>query len=144
MISAERIISIFRKKGGDGAITRIAENLRPGQHETLLRSIGDDMVLIVGFFSDDRWFAITSSRLLVQQMSKLKATTLEDVISVKYPKTASDLAVGKRFGGTVALTLRDGSSVELEVESGKPFVGLLNVFLYIVSMNKREQPHHSL
>jgi hypothetical protein len=143
MISASRITSIFRKKGGDGPITRSANDLRPGQNDTLLRSIGDDIVLIVGFFSDNRWFAITSSRLVVQEGDKLKVTALEDVVAVKYPKSASDLAAGKVVGGTLVLSLRDGAMVKLEVESGKPYVGLLNVFMYIVSMNKLQPPQHS-
>jgi hypothetical protein len=44
----------------------------------------------------------------------------------------------KHSGGPLELRLADGSLLTVELDSGKPFIGLLNVFMYIVRMNKAE------
>lgn len=137
MISPGRIVTIFRGKGGNGQSTKTFDALSEPQKALLLGAVREDKPLIVSFFSTDEWLAVTESRLVVKHRGHFNGVPLEELDSITRPANARLLGEGKRFDGRFELRLRDGSLVTFESEAGKPFVGLLNVFMYVIKMNHR-------
>jgi hypothetical protein len=108
MISAGRILTIFRKKGRSGEFTKLASEFLPEQL-VLLRNELDEPPLIVKLRSTNDWFVITKSHLLLKHAQRRQRLNLEDVHSIL--NDIREHAEGKHHGGTLRLKLRDGRSV---------------------------------
>ena len=126
MISAKRIVSLFRQTGGSGEFTKPADELTDAQLAPVREEIGKETPLIVSTRSADEWFALTLSHLILKDGGSLRRVALEQVEWVD--TGAEDY---KLRGGELDVRLRDGSVVCVNVEAGKPYVALMNVFMYI-------------
>ena len=137
MISAGRILSIFRTKGGSGGSSWTADELPQPQMRLLERElIKGDRLSVARVKSKDNWFALTSSQLISSVDGRVRQTRLADIIRVAPETRAMQLVEVKHSGGPLDLKLADGSPLTVWSDGGKPFVGLLNVFSYIVKMNQ--------
>lgn len=137
MISPKRVATIFETKGGNGTFTKTFDALSESEKGRVMGLVNGDEPLIAGFLSSEEWFVVTHSSLILSQTGQRKSISLGKITRLKSPTGAADLATGKQTNGRFELELQDGSAVSFEVEGGKPFVGLLNVFMYVVKMNRR-------
>ncbi len=137
MISPGRVIAIFQRKGGNGQITKTFDAFPEPQKALLLGRLKQDVPLIASFFSNDQWFAVTQSQVVLSLQGHIKSVPLEELHALRYPARAKQLAEGKHANARFELALRDGSVLAFEAEAGRPFVGLLNVFMYVIKMNHR-------
>jgi hypothetical protein len=126
MISAKRITSIFRQTGGGDDFTKLADDFSDEQIAPLREDPKNERMLIVGLTSASEWFAITKQDLVVQDRGGSRRILLE---SIDWIVTRDDNY--KANGGTLGVKLRDGSIVSINIHSGKPYVALMNVFMYI-------------
>ena len=126
MISAKRIVTLFRQTGGSGEFTKPADELTDAQLALLREDIGQEAPLIVSMRSAGEWFVLTMSHLVLKDGDALRRIPLEHVEWI-------DNATGdyKLRGGKLNVRLRDGSLVGINVEAGGPYVALMNVFMYI-------------
>jgi hypothetical protein len=134
MISAGRILAVFRKNGEDGEFTKIADQLSADQRSAIQGRLKCEAPLIASVRSSDDWFALTSSYLYRQKpgaMHKIRLDSVENVDRQVF------MAGGKFHGGLLELRLKDKSSFAITVESGRPYTGLLNVFLYVERVNRK-------
>jgi hypothetical protein len=136
MISKGRILSIFRTKGGSGGFTSTLDELPQSAKELLETELQGDRPLIARVKSEDNWFALTSSQLISSVEGRVRQTRLDDIVAVSPERRAMQLLEVKRSGGPFDLKLADDSVLTVWLDGGKPFVGLLNVFNYIVKMNR--------
>jgi len=90
--------------------------------------------LIARVESKDKWFAVSKSELVSGFKGHVRHTDLTDVMGVVSKPT--QLLEVKRFGGPLELRLADDSTLTLWLDGGRPFLGVLNVFNYIVKMNQ--------
>jgi hypothetical protein len=135
MISEGRILSIFRTKGGLGGSTSTADELSLYAKEFLEKELKGHQALIARFESKDNWFAVSKSELVSGFKGHVRHTNLTDIMGV-VSKPATQLLEVKRSGGPLELRLADDSTLTLWLDGGRPFVGVLNVFNYIVKMNQ--------
>jgi len=135
MISATRIVGLFRRRGGSGELTRTTSELTPNQLETIQAGVAGQSPLIASVHSKDEWFAVTQSHLVSKGLDGVRQIPLGDIEALS--SDVWDLAQGKRQGGDLKLQLRDGSTVALNAESGGPFMALFNVFRYVVQVNRK-------
>lgn len=136
MISEKRIISIFRTKGGPGGSTSIADELPESKRHFLEEKLKGDRPLIARISSKDNWLAITGSQLVSSVEGQVRHSRLADIRGIVTERKTTQLLEGKRSGGPLELKLADRSLLNVWLDGGKPFVGLLNVFIYIVKMNE--------
>jgi hypothetical protein len=127
MISAKRIVSIFRQTGGSGEFTKSIDELTDAQVKSFPQDVGKETPLIVSMRSADEWFVLTPSHLVLKDRDVLRRVPLEHVEWIVTPEDAEF----KSHGGKLGVLLRDGSAVSLHVEAGRPYVSLMNVFMYI-------------
>jgi hypothetical protein len=137
MISAGRILSIFRTKGGSGGSTWTADELPQPQKKLLELELEGDRLLVARVQSKNNWFALGSSQLISSVEGRVRQTRLADIVAIAtQARGPMQLLEVKRSGGPLDLKLGDGSLLTVWSDGGKPFVGLLNVFNYIVQMNR--------
>jgi hypothetical protein len=127
MISAKRIVRLFRQTGGSGEFTKSADELADAQLSPLREDIGKEAPLIVSIRSTDEWFVLTISHLVLKNGDALCRIPLEHVEWIDTNATVDY----KLRGGRLNVCLRDGSLVGIDVEAGGPYVALMNVFMYI-------------
>ncbi|HXO35529.1 MAG TPA: hypothetical protein VN901_24585 [Candidatus Acidoferrales bacterium] len=130
MISEGRILSIFRTKGGPGGSTSTADELSQYAKEFLEKDLKGHQALIARVESKDNWFAVSKSELVSGFKGHVRHTNLTDIMGVV--STPTQLLEVKRSGGPLELRLAGDSTLTLWLDGGRPFVGVLNVFNYIV------------
>jgi hypothetical protein len=93
--------------------------------------------LIARVQSTETWFALTPSHLVSSVDGLVRRVSLTDINGfAPRLEQLAELVERNRSGGMLELSSKDGRIVELSIEAGKPFVGLLNVFIYIVKTNR--------
>jgi hypothetical protein len=108
------------------------DGLSGSQKEFLEEKLKGDALLIAHIQSSGNWFAVTASELVYSIESHVQHIRLSDINGIAKRMTVED----KRSGGTLELGLRDGAVLPLRLESGRLFVAMLNVFMYVVKMNR--------
>jgi len=116
MISAKRIVSLFRQTGGSGEFTKPADELTDAQLAPLQEDIGKEAPLIVSMRSAGEWFVLTMSHLVLKDGDALRRIPLDHVEWIDTNATGDY----KLRGGKLNVRLRDGSLVGINVESGDP------------------------
>ena len=106
--------------------------------------IKGDRLLVARVKSKDNWFALTSSQLISSVEGHVRQTRLADIMRVARQQQPVQLVEVKHSGGPLDLKLADGSLLTVWSDGGKPFVGLLNVFHYIVKMNQGRRSGRAL
>jgi len=97
------LVSIFRRKGGEGCILYYKSSLN--------------------------WCLITNENLIFKSNEKTGSIPFADVVSV-IPDLRKQFEIGvtdKHQFSILKITLEDNSSVILYLESGKPFWGILQI-----------------
>jgi hypothetical protein len=117
MISAKRIVTIFRQKGGSGEYTKPADELTDKQLAILRGKLGEESPLIASVRSADEWFALTSSHLIWKHaggMCKIQLVNVEKVVGlIEDPRSFVE---GKLHDGKLGVKLRDGSVVNVAAD----------------------------
>jgi ABC-type oligopeptide transport system substrate-binding subunit len=126
--------TIFCKKGGSGIFTKLAGELNSDQLSVIQDQLGGETPVIASVRSRDEWFVLTVSRF-VQQRHAVRRTTLLDVVDDIV--AVGGFAKAKAHGGTLAVRLRDESTLEIELESGRPYFAVMNVFLSLARVNRK-------
>jgi hypothetical protein len=144
MISAGRIITIFRKKGGSGRFTKTSDELSGREASIIRAELNGEKPLIVKVLSKDEWFALTKSRAILKGPDDMTSILLDEIDDVVRPDDLLEWAQSKRAGGKLDVRLKDGSRFTVDAESGRPFVALMNVFMYLAKVNGKTVSHRSL
>jgi hypothetical protein len=127
MISARRLATIFRTRGGGDDVTKLASDLTDQDRASLPVDLRDEALLIVSVPSPNDWFGLTMLHLIVRHGGNSRRVPLSQIKSV----SSEDFADSKRHGGILGVTLRNGEVVNLNIDAPNPYVALMNVFMYI-------------
>jgi len=132
--------SIFRRKGGDGAYTRLFDNLDPSQRSTLLAEfkLNESELPVIGSIQDSsNWLVLTTERLAWSIEGKRR-----EVAAIVIRDATADLK---------HLQLRDHSKLEtkqlqivtmgdgehsIELEPGAPLSGVWNILKNLGTRNR--------
>lgn len=135
-ISGARILTIYHKRGAQGFSVKTADSLSDEQLRAVLQRVGEEIEPLIVGLREDACFAITSKQVFVCRQGKKRLANLNEILSMERPKNAADLADGKFLFGRIELRLMDGSTLEIESDPGAPYIGLVNVFKYVMKMNR--------
>ena len=136
MLSAKRILTIFRTKGGSGRFTRTAEEMDVEQLSALKPALGGESLLIASIRSKNEWFALTSSRFIQQCLGRRLTVGLDQIDGIA--TDAQGMANAKiQDGGMLEVRTRDNSTFTVAVEARGPYFALLNLFLSVALVNRK-------
>ncbi|TWT14054.1 hypothetical protein [Reyranella sp. CPCC 100927] len=125
------LTSIFRRKGGDGAYTRLFDNLEPSQQGVLLSAISlrpSELPVIGSLQTSNDWLVLTTERLVWC----LGGNRLELAVEMIGDATVDLASLQRRGIGKMemrelhVMTTTDERHV-VELEAGAPFFGAWNV-----------------
>jgi hypothetical protein len=138
MISAGRIAKIFHNNGGGGRFTKIRDEISDREASIIQDGLTGEEPLIVSVRSKDEWFAFTKSRVISKSNDHMRSIPLDQVDSLVRPDDLMEWARGKRAGGKLDVRLKDGTLFTVHAESGRPFMALMNVFIYLEKVNREK------
>lgn len=144
MISEKRILAVFRKSGGPDALTSVFSETSQPVQSFVEKTLKGNRPLIARIQSRANWFALTGSELIISVEGGIQSTRLSDIEAVVLRDGMRQLLDGKVFGAPIELKLADGSVLAVPQDAGKPFTGMLNVFMYIARVNQRRPRGHEL
>jgi hypothetical protein len=141
MLSAKRIVEIFRRRGG-GEFANLTEKLTADQVLYLAKMAGDTL-LVAMMPSKDEWFALTKSHFVLNSGGELHSVPLGAIwaveISRSYRRELRKFEHIKITGGDLDIDLHDGATLQVKVEPGGPYFGLMNVLMRIATINRRRK-----
>jgi hypothetical protein len=140
MISPKRMVSVFQHSGSVGKYTTTGDRLSPAEIAIFAADLHGETPIIASVRSPERWFAFTSSRLILKNGEAARTALLADVVALLRP-TPEHWAEAKIAGGKIEIQLRDGSVLHLDVESPEPYIGIVNVIMYLIRINGRPKSH---
>ena len=127
MISASRILSQFRQTGGGDEFTKTATEFADDQMAPFREFLQDEQPLIVSLASPARSFILTSRHLLI--LRDHAVTQRIPLENIEWVVTQSNDY--KFNGGNLGVKLRDGSLVSIDLHSGRPYIAMMSVLMYI-------------
>ena len=136
MISAKRMVEIFRSRGGGKDFIDPADRLSPEEF-AYVKGLAESEPLIAKLSSDGDWLVLTKSHLVIEQSAKVLRCPLEEICSVSIPKLDVMNPRIKLEGGSLDLGMLNGASLRIRVEPGGPYFGLMNVLMRIATTNRR-------
>lgn len=143
MISAKRIVEIFRTRGGR-EFANLPEKLPAAQIAYLQEKAGGEPIIAV-VSSENDWFALTKSKFVFQCATGTREIPIDEIHWASTPKidfqNVEELRKFERLkwdGGDLAVALRNGTSVRVKVRPGGPYFGLMNVLMRIGRINIRK------
>jgi hypothetical protein len=142
MISAKRMVEIFRRRGGED-FANLAEKLTEYQI-TYLKERAEGEPIIAVMSSENEWFVLTRSHFVFTCATGTRAIPIHEIQWASTPKTEFQNVEGlrkierlKSDGGDLAVELQDGTSLRVKVRPGGPYFGLMNVLMRIARINLR-------
>lgn len=130
MVSAKRIVEIFRSRGGGDEPCYPANGLPHDQYAKLKTAAGDEPI-VAKVSSSTEWFALTRTNLVIEGSGKLSIIPFADIRRVDIPKSDLMNPQIKIEGGNLDIRLRDGSTLRVNVPPGGPYFGVMNVLMYV-------------
>jgi hypothetical protein len=133
-------VSIFRRKGEDGAYTRLFDNLDPSQRSTLLAvfQLHESELPVVGSVHDSsNWLVLTTSRLAWStkgECQEVAAAAIRDAKPDLKQIPGSDSKLGLRQ--LQIITMGNGE-YSIELEPGGPLSGTWNILKNLGARNRR-------
>lgn len=143
--SRRSISSIFRRRGGEGRLTSLYENLPEFEQRTLERKItfaDGERPAIAYFESENCWCLLTNYRLVWNDMisqnevgiMELRRVTHDMHISVQRGQ------LDRSLWRDLNVETTDGRTLTLQMEPGKPFIGMWSVLHWLCGWaEKRRQ-----
>jgi hypothetical protein len=130
----KKAIRIFSKNGGEGASTKIFQDLDILSRERFLNEIkiglGETPIIVSDF--NQTLFMLTDERLIQKHNDVVKNVLLSEVRSVNFNN--KDFASKKKeTWNELYVTLYNNESITLMIESGLPFFGVWNILLFVES-----------
>jgi hypothetical protein len=130
MVSAKRIVEIFRTRSGGAELCNPSASLPRDQHAYLKAAAGDEpMVAMVSSVTE--WFVLTKTKFVIEGSGKISRIPFADISSVAIPKSDMMNPQIKVEGGTLDVRLRNGSTLRVNVRPGGPYFGVMNVLMYV-------------
>src|SRR5215475_5910702 len=122
MISARRIVTVFRTREGSGQFAGSAAEPWQAEWSLVRAGLQKESVVIARIRSADNWFGLTGAHMVCRKAAIVPGLPFGEIgwpIPPRYPRV-------KVEGGTLAGKLKDGRMLPLAAEPGRPFVGLWN------------------
>lgn len=130
-----RLLRVFARFGGEGrqtlAFDSLPEPAREGVRRGVDAKIGGDLIL-VSYQDESHWLLVTSERVISKAPTEVKSLSWSEISDAtvdarELRRAAFATPSGKLHLRWLRLLRKDGSVLDLEVESGPSFFALWNV-----------------
>ena len=132
--------SIFRRKGGDGAYTRLFDNLDPSQQSTLVAvfQLRKSEIPVIGSVQDsDNWLVLTTERLawsIEGERQEVAVEAIRDATAdLKQLQRGAQSKLGMRHLQVVTMS---DDEYSIDLEPGEPLSGTWNVLKNLGARNR--------
>lgn len=130
------LLSIFKRKGGEGVLTKIVTEDNKFQYEYLFNDLLENERRLIVFCEDFKnWMLITNQRIIDNKNDVLYAINYHDLIGVR-PAFQKELNIGYTSivdFSYLLLEVRNTDKYLLRVEKGEPYKGILQLLSYVAS-----------
>ncbi|MBB4807953.1 hypothetical protein HNP38_003293 [Chryseobacterium defluvii] len=140
MIRKTILTSIFKRKGGEGANTKLIK-----EHFNLFSKINyniyeNESPILLYFVYNELWILFTDARIVINENNQQINVCYDELIDVK-PALAEEIKMGNKASDftKLLLNLNNKSSIVIDVEKGSPYKGIYQMLHYISSSNKHEK-----
>src|SRR5208282_5903352 len=137
MLSAKRIVEIFRRRGG-GEFADLADKLTPEQF-AYLRGVAEGEPIVAKVSSRDEWFVLTKSLAVFKSNREMRRIPFDQIATVSVPQADMLSERIKIEGGNLDIGLRDGTTHRVRVQQGGPYFGVMNVLMRFARINHRQR-----
>jgi hypothetical protein len=132
--------SIFRRKGGDGAYTRLFDNLDPSQQSTLVAvfQLRKSEIPVIGSVQDSgNWLVLTTERLawsIEGERQEVAVEAIRDATAdLKQLQRGAQSKLGMRHLQVVTMS---DDEYSIDLEPGEPLSGTWNVLKNLGARNR--------
>lgn len=136
---AAKLLSIFKRKGGEGVMTKIiSDDNKPDFLNQMSSLEAEEQPLLCFKLGELNWLLLTSNRIIEEREGVRFEMLYSELIAVSpaIQEEFKDRVVNKE--GFTRLVLKDSSDKRyiIRTEKGKPFQGIYQILHHIVSNNK--------
>lgn len=127
------MLSIFRRKGGEGEYTKIVNEEYENKYSKLLKDkIEGEQFLII--YNKDNQFVIITNRRIITNNFIINILDIKDVIFAMQEEFKDNILSKKNFT-RLKLQTFGGETYILELEEGLPYSGIYQVLEFLVQRN---------
>lgn len=129
------LLSIFRRKGGEGALTKIINNNNKFNYSVLEE---EEQALILYDQGGENWLLLTNNRILEKKEKRLLSIYYCNLLNVR-PAIEYEFRMGVMNKEEFTYLYVENYKYDgyiLKVEQGQPYQGVYQVLHYIISINK--------
>lgn len=139
-----RVLRVFNRSGGSGPNTRPFDELDPGARRRVLGELRfreHELPILACYLDAGRWVVLTSERLVRQSAGETSWVDWAEIEDATLDLNEAGQAVSSGTEGKLTLKhlrviLRGGGTLELELETGTPFVAFWNVLKTIAAIGR--------
>jgi len=133
------ILSIFRRKGGEGIQTKIIHNENKSYFSNQIAILKENENALLCFKQDDsNWLLITNTRI-VQERDRVRLSIPYSELLEVNPALQNEFQNGvmsKSDFTKLNLKCSDGNKYIIELEKGEPYQGIYQLLHYVASNNR--------
>ncbi|QIK54261.1 hypothetical protein G7051_07880 [Dysgonomonas sp. HDW5B] len=129
------LLSIFRRKGGEGALTKIINSNNKFNYSVLEE---EEQALILYEHDRENWLLLTNNRILEKKEKRLLSIYYCNLLTVR-PAIEYEFRLGVMNKEEFTYLYVENYKYDgyiLKVEQGQPYQGIYQVLHYIMSVNK--------
>ncbi len=128
------LLSIFRRKGGEGLYTEVITDKNKFKYALILSSLKDDEEgLIIYFKNELNWFLLSNQRIVITQQVITTVISNDDIVEVSLDLAgqAEDRIINKaEFTRLIVSDIRNRKH-KIQLEKGDPYWGIFQVLSFI-------------
>lgn len=133
------LLSIFKRKGGEGVMTKIISDDNEQNYSNQISLLKTDEQPIICFKQDEsNWLLITNSRIIEEKEGERLIIPYSELIEVGFAiqEEFKDRITNKRDFTLLALKDSSDKRYILRMEKGEPFQGIYQILHHIISTNR--------
>jgi hypothetical protein len=124
------LAAVFRRRGANGQHTRLFDDLEESQRQTLLGYAplsGDELPIVGSLEGPDRWFVLTTRKLIWRRAGATTALSLDKIIDAIVDLQALQASGTTKLNNRELQVITPDRHYTIDVEPGAPFSGFWNV-----------------
>ena len=142
-----RMVSIFKRNGREGQYAKLFDHLDEWQKDFLSTEMPvqqDEVPVIGGVEGEEKWFLITTRRIVWRAKGSTQSIPLDRVSEAKMDFKSLSAARTKLETQELQITTLDDKRYTFPTEEGSPLVGVWNVLMHIGFRNRKNPDTRSV
>lgn len=137
--SSSVLLSIFKRKGGEGLLTKIITDANKVDYLNQLLLLKESENALLCYKEDElNWLLLTTNRILEEKAGINLSIPFSELLEVNLAvqEEFEDKITSKEDFTRLVLRNRQGGRYLIKLEKGKPFQGIYQMLHHLVSISK--------